>query len=514
MRLASKREIRAAPLVSALLLASVGATGADRPPTFSAAMPTGWQPGGQRGVSALFEALRAHHKPTLPHTPVALRVTSCADNGGPGTLRALVAAAGNDDTIDLTTLTCSSLTLEQGAIPVQLDDLTIIGPGERRFAIDGAQKDRVFVHYGSGGLRLQQLTVRNGESTVTGYHVTGGACILSGGYVVLDHSTVRGCRASGEGVYGGGILAGTIALYTSTLSGNVALGSHPNVFTAAYGGGAMAYFGVAYLYASTVAGNRAAHNPSDTHGSYCTGGGVFADFGSYAVRSTVSGNYSYGTGGGMAGHGGFHIGNSTISGNTAKLKMGGGIFVRTFGDPFVLYNSTLAFNNAVDGGGVYVTGAPSAATLQSTIVAGNSMADIAAPAALTISGANNLVMSAGAGITLPTDTLHSDPRLRSLAENGGPTRTHALAPASPARDAGNNAANLATDQRGGGFARVAGAAADIGAFEAPTASAPTAAPATGIGAGIALAGLLALFGARAQSGKRRRIETFVNEHFE
>lgn len=511
MSVGSKREIRAVPLAAALLLASAGTAAAGTLPTFNVAMPTGWQPGGLRGVSALFEALRANHKPTLPHTPATMRVSSCADNGAPGTLRALIAAAGEGDTIDLTALKCSSITLQHGAIPVQLDDLTVIGPGEHRFAIDGARQDRVFVHYGSGGLRLERLTIRNGESTVTGYHVTGGACILSGGYVVLDHSTVHGCHATGEGVYGGGILAGTIALYTSTLSGNVALGSHPDTFTAAYGGGAMAYFGVAYLYASTVADNRATHNLSDTHGSYCTGGGVFADFGSYALRSTVSGNYSFGTGGGMTGHGGFTIGNSTISGNTAKLKTGGGVFARTFGAPFLLYNSTLAFNNALNGGGAYVTGAPSATVLQSTIMAGNSVTDIAAPAALTITGANNLVVSAGAGITLPADTLRSNPQLRSLADNGGPTRTHALAPASPARDAGNNAANLATDQRGIGFARVAGAAADIGAFEAPSAPPPSAAPALGSWAAFMLAGLLTLLGAhRAQAGKRRSIGTRLN----
>ena len=53
-----------------------------------------------------------------------------------------------------------------------------------------------------------------------------------------------------------------------------------------------------------------------------------------------------------------------------------------------------------------------------------------------------------------------------LADNGGPTLTHALLTGSPAIDAGSNPANLATDQRGGTLrSRVSGAAADIGAFE-------------------------------------------------
>jgi hypothetical protein len=60
-----------------------------------------------------------------------------------------------------------------------------------------------------------------------------------------------------------------------------------------------------------------------------------------------------------------------------------------------------------------------------------------------------------------------------LNDNGGPTRTHALRSGSPARNSGD--ASLvagvgntpATDQRGGLFERVIGAAIDIGSFEAP-----------------------------------------------
>ena len=55
--------------------------------------------------------------------------------------------------------------------------------------------------------------------------------------------------------------------------------------------------------------------------------------------------------------------------------------------------------------------------------------------------------------------------LLPLADNGGRTMTHALADGSPAIDAGDNPLGLATDQRGDGFVRVFGGAADIGAFE-------------------------------------------------
>ena len=56
-----------------------------------------------------------------------------------------------------------------------------------------------------------------------------------------------------------------------------------------------------------------------------------------------------------------------------------------------------------------------------------------------------------------------DPLIGPLADNGGPTLTHALLPDSPALDAGDNALCSATDQRG--VARPQNDVCDIGAFE-------------------------------------------------
>jgi hypothetical protein len=503
-----ERDLRLAPLAAALVLACAGtmadASAAAPPPTgLSVAMPASWTPGNGSGVAALYQALRAvgiKPRSGIPAPAATTPVTSCADDNGSGTLRAVIAAAGESDTIDLSGLTCSVITLIQGAIPVMLNDLTVIGAGAGKLAIDGAGADRVFVHYGYGTFTLDALTVRNGASLVSGYHVAGGACILSGGFVTLDHSTVSGCVASGEGAYGGGILASGVTMYTSTLSGNVVLGSHPLTFTAAYGGGAFAYRGTAALYDSTVSGNRATFNSTDTFGSYDTGGGLFVDNGGYALRSTIEGNYSFGTGGGIASHAGFFVADSTISGNIAKAKAGGGMFVRLF-DSMSIANSTIAHNTALKGGGIYLSGSPQALTMQSTIVADNTAstgADMASMSAVMISGANNLVVAADVGVTLPADTLHSDPKLLPLANNGGPTRTHALSVGSPAVDAGNNAANLATDQRGPGFPRVLGAAADIGAYESTQAPLvpPMAVPALSAWSLSLLAGLLGWFGLR------------------
>jgi hypothetical protein len=70
--------------------------------------------------------------------------------------------------------------------------------------------------------------------------------------------------------------------------------------------------------------------------------------------------------------------------------------------------------------------------------------------------------------------------LEALANNGGPTRTHALKAGSPALNAGDATFDpaaftppLVHDQRGESFTRVAGGRIDLGAFEVQSASAPS-----------------------------------------
>src|SRR5262249_5019042 len=83
-----------------------------------------------------------------------------------------------------------------------------------------------------------------------------------------------------------------------------------------------------------------------------------------------------------------------------------------------------------------------------------------------LSQGHNLSSDSGSGfLTSPGDLINVNPLLGPLQDNGGPTRTHALLPGSPALEAGDNAEAPAYDQRGPGFPRIAGAAIDIGAFE-------------------------------------------------
>jgi hypothetical protein len=168
------------------------------------------------------------------------------------------------------------------------------------------------------------------------------------------------------------------------------------------------------------------------------------------------------------------LANSTISGNTAGRASAIQMYVST-GTPFTieLRNSTVTGNASSVAGscamGVAGT-APGTVDLASSIVAGNSGAggapyDICSRLATsTLTGTHNLI--GVSELPTPPDTISADPMLGPLQDNGGATFTHALLPGSPAIDAGSNPAALDFDQRGSGFPRVAGASADIGAFEA------------------------------------------------
>ncbi len=433
------------------------------------AVPQRWVPGDRTAVAGLFSAMDAKHKTTNRLTASTLTVTSCADDGGSGTLRSVVSGAGDGDVIDLSALSCGPITLVNGAIPSYADSLTIEGKDAASTVISGNNADRVFVNYGYTALILRNVTVRDGFNEVAGYKVAGGACILSNAVVTLDHAAITHCNAIGEGAYGGGVLAPGLYMYTSTVSDSTAQGSPLKTLTASYGAGAFAYRGTAAVFDSTISGNRAVPDPSNSYGSYDTGAGLFTDDGGYILRSTINGNYTDGAGGGIATHGSLIVSNSTISGNTATKKSGGGIFATDL--DLSVVSSTITQNAAARGGGIYGGGLPSfgfGVILQSSIVADNfvssGFADIAARSATPVSGSNNLVID-GQDDLLPADTIRTDPQLMPLGFNGGPTQTHAISPGSPARDKGNNAAGLVTDQRGAPYVRVYGSAADIGAFE-------------------------------------------------
>jgi hypothetical protein len=228
------------------------------------------------------------------------------------------------------------------------------------------------------------------------------------------------------------------------------------------------------------------------------GGAIFVSAGGelQAIASTLHENVARGDGG-SSGRGGaiyndggsVTIGNSTISGNSvengagATAGFGGAIFSV---DGIVrVHHSTVTEGQATAGRGIYMirTAAEATAILEivHSIVAqtDTNASDVVATYDAgemdpEFNGAHNIIRSG------PTFVLNSglqvDPLLGELADNGGPTWTHAFLEGSSAIDAGDPTAEAGADgvpefdQRGAPYGRVysegvGNPVIDIGAFE-------------------------------------------------
>jgi Right handed beta helix region len=189
------------------------------------------------------------------------------------------------------------------------------------------------------------------------------------------------------------------------------------------------------------------------------GSGIRSDSGDIRVqRSTVSGNES----GGIVSNGGtVTVSRSSLSDNSVA-----GAISNLGGDVTVL-QSTLSGNSPH---GVYAgSGGPTSTELKSTIVADSDGQDCGGT---VTSKGHNLADDESCGLTAQGDQPSTQPLLQPLDDYGGPTRTFALSPTSPAVDAGF-ADGASTDQRG--RARIVnypgvpkapgGDNSDVGAFE-------------------------------------------------
>jgi hypothetical protein len=163
--------------------------------------------------------------------------------------------------------------------------------------------------------------------------------------------------------------------------------------------------------------------------------------------------------------------NSTFVGNVARTGLGGAMAIQQ-ATSLTLENVTIARNTApcdvcFAAGIANDTG--DALTLRNVIFEDNVGGNIYNPWAIlqpAASGAANLQWpeSRGSGqneVAASPGTLFASARLADPANNGGPTETMAIAPGSPAIDAGTTTGAPAADQRG--YSRAG--AVDIGAYE-------------------------------------------------
>ncbi len=326
-------------------------------------------------------------------------------------------------------------------LPSITSDITIQGNGaliERKNSAKVA-KFRLF-HVSSGGaLTLVNVTLQNGYA----YGISGdgggaiynkGALAVNGGSKILSNSA----SGSGGGIYNNN---GTLSIDSSTVAGNSAGDGGGGVYLtggrtsltndAIYGnsagpaykvlnrfGGGIKNVGNSLLTVtnSTISGNTAADD----------GAGIYNNTATITLASaTITLNHSFSEAGGIDNFGSVHFLNSIIAGNLAN---------QTNPDCRSLYGWPLLSDGYnLTGSG---TGCPQAG-----------------PGDLTVDPAS--VFSSVLG---------------PLQDNGGPTFTHALLPASPALDAGSpdvpgsgGTACPATDQRG--VLRPQASRCDTGAFE-------------------------------------------------
>lgn len=359
-----------------------------------------------------------------------------------------------------------------------------------------------------------------GTVQISGTRFAGGLAGGSGGGLYVDADgnldlsavtfELNAARYGGGGLYfaSDAEAGAALAMQDATFDGNGAFGGQGgafyvnaggaltlgnvvvrNNFAEDGGGGGLAYDAAsATIVGARVTGNTTASGSGGGLYVYAPGTATVAD-------SSFTGNRTDdGDGGGLylTGDGPFEIHRTTFASNVAGGEDGqaGGLFLAS-GEQALVLNCTFSGNGAGDqGGGLY---AASDVKLWSSTFSGNAAVNEGGGIfnAYTVRIANTIVAASGSGgncagnefdsgnrnidsdgtceLDGPSDQEGVDPQLGPLAENGGPNATHALAPTSPAVDAGNGSICPPVDQRG--LARPADgngdgqAVCDIGAYE-------------------------------------------------
>ena len=388
----------------------------------------------------------------------------CATSGGVCTLRAALQEANaraSCGVIDINFSGVSSITLGSG-LPDINHNVNINGPGANQLIVQrnlSAPQFRIFqVQTGTATISatISGLTASGGLFTNRNKNIAGG--IYNAGSLQL-----KDVRVSAN--FAGAIWnnRGTLALTNSSVINNSSYGIDNE--------------GTLTLSNSSVSGN--------------TGTGIYNGESAVLTNSTVSNNSSSDNGGGIRNFGNLILTSSTLSGNSAVL--GGGGLASEMGTA-ILTNVTIANNHTSlssvggrSGGGIFssTTAGIGKTVLKNTIVAGNFQDTISTrddvDGSVDATSSFNLIGD-GTGATgisngiggnqIGDSTTPISALLGPLANNGGPTMTHALLSGSPAVNAGSNA--LAVDQNGNaltfdqrsiGFMRISGGTVDIGAFE-------------------------------------------------
>lgn len=388
-----------------------------------------------------------------------MTISGCESGGGADT----IVLSGNVTLTDV-----NSDFMGPTGLPIVTSPITIEGKGATISRASSAPEFRIFAVDGTGSvagnLTLNRTTITGGKLTAT--DARGGGILNQEGELTIINSTISGNSVpnspSDYNASGGGIAARsssqrvTLTIMGSTITGN-----------SGYNGGGLRHgnFGTMTITGSTVSGNSGVGTAGVFH--------IGDD--STISDSTISGNS--GTGnysvGGLLQGGTLTITNTTISNNSAPGNFGTGGVGAYAGGTLTLTNSTVTGNSAPNGvGGI---GNSSTVVLNRTLISGNkgsTAAEFYGGATVNADNFNVFGFSGNAGVSGfspgATDIVPSVALAKvlntTLANNGGPTRTHALVSGSPAVNAVDaGCPPPGTDQRG--IKRPQGAACDVGAFE-------------------------------------------------
>ena len=276
-------------------------------------------------------------------------------------------------------------------------------------------------------------TLALADMTIMSNYAGDGGGLYNAATASASNLTLSGNRsnANGGGIYNDA----PMTLTNSTVSGN-----------SAEGGGAMFDTGshLTMISGSTVNANGAVG-----------GGGVSSRSGVtiIMVNSTVSGNYGFDVGGGVYTNGEVQLIQVTIANNVSNADSpGAGAGINTFpsGAAYVTLRNTLLADNFAGADPLNRVSANCGATGG----AGN-ITSVGVNLGYNLSSDNTCLLW-GTG-----DLQNLDAKILALADNGGPTWTHALDAGSPAINAASAVTQLTTDQRG--VAR--DSVPDIGAYE-------------------------------------------------
>ena len=353
-------------------------------------------------------------------------------------------------------------------------------------------------------IRIYNSNFVNNTAIASAQDDGGGAIYVVG---AAELSVVNSALSNNHGSNGGAIYSlgsKTVNLFDSVLNGNSATGTGGNPGSGGNGGAigvdgddrnvnlcrtrvlsntSNAYgaglFTVSYntssftrIQDSTFDGNQSVSSDKLVGGAYLQGT-------SFSIRGSTFRNNSAAGYAGVAlfdqgtAHTTGDITNSTFVGNQAVHGLGGAMAISATG-AITLQNLTIANNTAVCNGVCFAGGIAndpaSPITMRDTIFFNNTGDNAFNPWAMLrpVAGSNNMQWpqvrpgSGGQQDTAVTPgSIFADAVLAAPANNGGLTETIALAPTSPAIDAGTATGALPTDQRG----QARFGAVDLGAFE-------------------------------------------------